>query len=892
MLICSFFFILSPTLKSENSYYKFYETINNTEALSYIDSLSLFPQKFSSGIGCGYKNDPDDKEWNIIAEDFGSGVITHIWTQYYQVPDSSFFFKLTIDGKLILEMPMEEFFGANHGYLRYPFYNRYSGCYVSDIQIPYHSSYKISVKRNDPAICALFWSVQWKQLPNNIVPLYSIVEPDTSYINALISAEDAFKLGQPQIKYQDVFYYEAYLAPGDTATIANITKSGIIKGFYISLNKNTLADINELQLLCYWDGSPYPSVNVPLVDFFGLGEGDNNFNSFFIKSNTNENWSSTFPMPFRESGVIKLINHSRNHVPIHSFTYFEHKNIEIDKYAYFHSQESKSYPTKISIYHPVAHIKGKGRYVGTFLYIHDNNNGPSFMEGNPMFLPDSNKEYFINYIGTEDFFNGGWYFKDGSYMSPFSGCPSTWSMMYRYHALDGIDFNKSLDVDFQHGVNNDFNCNYRTVAFYYKQWTPFWIDQDTIRTGATIKISGSGFEPNDNIYCKIDSIDLFNTLANDIGKFSITTKIPNYLKNGFHYLTINGIQKPEQLYVFDEPMLEIIKDSSNHQYKWKDSLYIIGHGFKPNTSINLMMNDLELVEKPITDNYGSFSTFFQIPRIHEGLYYIFANDSTSLIKSDSSIDITRRLNYEFEDLAVQKTEGIYYNWYCGFFKGNWSREFSLFFSPWKLGRSITFLIDLPVSDTFNVNLFFGKYRNSGIYSVFIDGKYCIDINGYQDVDKGYPIRSDSCQILTSYIEKGEHTIQFFCNSKESNSMGIDLLVDNIEFIPTTKFKEINDSTNNNQPIYNHFSIYQNPIHPSNNFLNIILPNILTESTYYLVSLYDYLGNHITDLFSGYYIKGTIQTDLPMLSESLYLCVLRIYRKDKIVIQSLPLIVNY
>ncbi|MBM2815950.1 MAG: hypothetical protein HW421_2712 [Ignavibacteria bacterium] len=892
--IFSLLIISNLPLKSENTYYKFYEPINNPESLSYIDSINLFPQKFASGVGCGSKNDPDNPGWKIIADDTGSGVITHIWTQYFQLPDSSFFFKLIIDGELILQMPMEEFFGNNHGLLRFPFYNKYSGCYVSDIQIPYKKSFKISVKRINPAECNLFWAVQWKPLPDYLVH-NSFITPDTSYNNSLKSAEEAFKLGEPKIKYQKPYYSDSYLAPGDTAVLANITEPGIINGFYITINEDLANDNNNLQLLFFWDGSPYPAVDVPLIDFFGLGEGNNNLNSFFIKSNSKESWYSTFPMPFRESAVMKIVNNSKNSVPIHSSSAVDHKKIDINKYGYFYAQETKSYPTKISIFHPVAHIKGKGRYVGTFLYVHDNKRGPSFLEGDALFLPDSNNNNFIHYFGTEDYFNGGWYFREGSYMAPFSGCQRNWSMLYRYHALDGIDFNSTMDVDFQHGFNIDFNCNYRTVAFYYKQWTPFWVDHDTILLGSTVQISGSGYQPNENIACKLNSKELSYIQANSDGRFSINAKIPSDLKDGAYYLNVNGTQKPEQLFIIKEPIIQLMKDSVNQQFRWQDSLLVNGYCFKPNTGILLKMNNLELVEKPKTDNNGSFSAYIHIPWIKEGFYNLIATDNSNQIISDSQIEITRKLNFEFEELPIIKTDGIYSCNYNGIGDklnlNNWSRAFNLLFSPWNLGESITFNIVLPVSDTFRVNLFYGKNNHFGIYSVFIDGRYCMDIDCYSNYNKIYPQRSDSLQLFVSFIEKGEHTIQFICTSNNSKSTGLNLVLDNIEFIPVTQFRELNDTLIIDKSSTNHFSIYQNPVNTFDKYLNVILPEYLTENTYYVLSLYDYLGNLITNLFSDYYIKGVIRTELPRLSASVYFCVLKIYRKDKIEIQSLPLIVN-
>ncbi len=72
--------------------------------------------------------------------------------------------------------------------------------------------------------------------------------------------------------------------------------------------------------------------------------------------------------------------------------------------------------------------------------------------------------------GTEDYFNGGWYFEKGAFSTPthgapgFDGGPFT---AYRFHLSDWVPFDSSLRVAIQHGGKDDNSPPYSSVAYYY-----------------------------------------------------------------------------------------------------------------------------------------------------------------------------------------------------------------------------------------------------------------------------------------------------------------------------------------------------------------------------------------------------------------------------------------
>ena len=65
---------------------------------------------------------------------------------------------------------------------------------------------------------------------------------------------------------------------------------------------------------------------------------------------------------------------------------------------------------------------------------------------------DWDKPRFVG-TGLEDYFNGGWYFRDGAFAGPMHGVPlkdplRSMVTMYRFHDADAIAFNRRIKLAF------------------------------------------------------------------------------------------------------------------------------------------------------------------------------------------------------------------------------------------------------------------------------------------------------------------------------------------------------------------------------------------------------------------------------------------------------------
>jgi len=264
---------------------------------------------------------------------------------------------------------------------------------------------------------------------------------------------------------------------GETKTLMDVKGSGIIQHIWLVENINP-----SMVIRMYWDGEKTPSVEAPAPDFFAVGHGKfARVNSLPVVVNPANALNCFWPMPFHKRARITLTNESDKDVDLvaYQITYLE---TELPKEAAtFHAQWRHS-TFAAENPHRLVEIKGRGRYVGTFMAIGQLDKG-WWGEGEIKFFMDGDKEFpTICGTGTEDYFLGSYGFPE-VYTGAYSGTtlptnadgdmPAQWSL-YRWHIQDPICFDKDLRVTFQ-GLGWGTDGKYRktrdgvtTVAYWYQ----------------------------------------------------------------------------------------------------------------------------------------------------------------------------------------------------------------------------------------------------------------------------------------------------------------------------------------------------------------------------------------------------------------------------------------
>jgi hypothetical protein len=286
------------------------------------------------------------------------------------------------------------------------------------------------------------------------------------------------------------------IAPHTTFTLGEINGSGAIQHIWMTPTGNWRYSIIRM----YWDDEKEPSVEVPVGDFFAAAYEYKQINSLAVCVNPGSAFNSYWTMPFRKKCKITMENVADEEMIL--FYQIDYTLTDVpDDAAYFHAQFRRTNPVAYKeVYTIVDGIKGKGHYVGTYLFWHSKNNG-WWGEGELKFFMDGDSQYpTICGTGTEDYFCGSYCFavreennqqQYVEYSTPYTGFhvfkpdgafkSQTLFGMYRWHITDPIRFQKDLKITMQDlgwrsgGRYLPLQDDISSVAFWYQAepHTPF-----------------------------------------------------------------------------------------------------------------------------------------------------------------------------------------------------------------------------------------------------------------------------------------------------------------------------------------------------------------------------------------------------------------------------------
>ena len=287
------------------------------------------------------------------------------------------------------------------------------------------------------------------------------------------------------------------LESGKTYELASIAGPGAIQHIWTTLSGSW----RHVILRIYWENSQQPSVECPLGDFFASADMDSYrpLSSLAVCVNPARGGNCYWRMPFQTHCRITVEN-----IAPENATLFYQIDYELDEQpeniAYFHAQFRRVNPLPYKgVYTIVDGIRGKGQYVGTYLFWGVNNNG-WWGEGEIKFYYDGDREYPSQCsTGMEDYFGGAWSFAaqeggktvEQTYCTPFMGYPfysrddsvhnpyynqdlPPQRGFYRWHIPDPIYFEKELRVTCQQiGVSAERGLFERaddvsSVAYWYQ----------------------------------------------------------------------------------------------------------------------------------------------------------------------------------------------------------------------------------------------------------------------------------------------------------------------------------------------------------------------------------------------------------------------------------------
>lgn len=278
------------------------------------------------------------------------------------------------------------------------------------------------------------------------------------------------------------------IQPGSEFELARFDGAGMITYFYFTDGRGGIVDKNVV-LRIYWDGNNFPSVNVPLADFFGSVSNKSVEYESLLLSIRHNCHQSYIPMPFSKGARIVLANDSDKPYirdVAYNLDIIRDKKYETDK-SRFHAQWHRSNPT--NGLHTILNVKGRGHYIGNFLHVYTKSNR-WWGEGDTDFTidgkalkhsPGSEDEYGACFeFGSKYSYLTCGYIIGGnlvnSQQEEFSYKGD--NLMYRWYTSNPVVFTRELKVTIQNQYNQpgmayDFksqyttNDDYTSVAYYY-----------------------------------------------------------------------------------------------------------------------------------------------------------------------------------------------------------------------------------------------------------------------------------------------------------------------------------------------------------------------------------------------------------------------------------------
>jgi len=246
-----------------------------------------------------------------------------------------------------------------------------------------------------------------------------------------------------------------------------------VRRLWITVASRDPQYLRRLALKMSWDGEATPSVAAPLGDFFGNGFSKRHYTAL-VMGESSGGFYCYLPMPFRRHARIVVENGTGR--PVDAFYY----NIDLltgvslpRDVATLHAWWHRDSRTTRRAPHLVLQASGRGggEFIGLSLNVESYAKNLSFLEGDEIWTVDGDRRG--QGTGTEDYFNSGWYFDEGTYAAAFHGLivkddTAGRIAAYRWHIADPVPFRDSIRVELEHGTENEEVADYATMAYWYQ----------------------------------------------------------------------------------------------------------------------------------------------------------------------------------------------------------------------------------------------------------------------------------------------------------------------------------------------------------------------------------------------------------------------------------------
>ncbi|MCA2242092.1 DUF2961 domain-containing protein [Mycobacterium sp. WUMAC-067] len=441
----------------------------------------------------------------VIAEDHGAGEIDSIWlTRDGGNVRAIGHIRIELDGQTVVDTPLQSLVDGELGApFAWPLVANAAqspgGVYVK-VPMPYRRSMRVSVASH-----LEYYHVDYRQFPNaDGINTFSPADPALDVLDTLRAAGTADPKPTTGTAKHDIRVVD--IPAGSGQTITETSGPGSISALRLQLPAPADHLLVGLRLQIEFDGRTM--VDAPLGEFFGAGLGANPVRSLLFAASPQPGGSlilwGWWPMPFADSARVTLVNTTVSELSEIGSDVTTTPDVQwaaalaSGRAGYF-TARAHAGPTVQGQDWVFADEQGHGKFVGVSQTIRGQRTKTAFSDGAPYFLEGAERVYTDGAAspqwygtGTEDLYEGGWYFKDGTHFSdPLNGqpdqrtaaggCADYCVAVYRIMLADAIGYRSALRFGIEHGKRNMVEPDYSSTAFLYTQPATVLTGSDDVR---------------------------------------------------------------------------------------------------------------------------------------------------------------------------------------------------------------------------------------------------------------------------------------------------------------------------------------------------------------------------------------------------------------------------
>lgn len=382
--------------------------------------------------------------------------------------------------------------------------------------------------------------------------------------------------------------------------------------------------LNNTYIKCEFDDEG-ECVYSPLSSFFGLSTHgiddkapDYLTKSLFAGVDDDLEFYFNFPMPFLRYAKISFENKSSKPTPQITVNICKNEETHINDILYFKTSYVEfDYKETDLRDMELLKLNGRGSLVGVVMSMDTDTTkemNKQYLEGDEHIYIDNSKTPQHNGTGTEDFFNGAYYWAYGTHSKPLSGCMynTRWgkysqgdesecfkSSAYRYMINDKINFNSNLVFNLEHGSwstpNTSREFGNALFLYYISNSSPTESIHINAQSDEIVVSQYEGYTYGENTALYIERLEKGD-------KKSIALEIPEntnliMLRRIFDYSTEN---QDAEIYVGNSQVGNWYTPGNNEFYKFKTSDFVIPKSYFENKKTTTI--DIEVVSKEFNFN--------------------------------------------------------------------------------------------------------------------------------------------------------------------------------------------------------------------------------------------------------------------------------------------------